>query len=421
MNRDVKSLTAEELVAQCRAWDQPDYRARQVLDWLYARRVTSWEAMTNVPQALRERLRTAYTLETLELVRRQGAPDGTQKFLWRLADGALIESVLIPASPDLYGTASDRHTLCVSTQVGCAHGCRFCASGLAGWKRHLRPHEIVEQVLAVERWHEAGGCQETASAALASSEAGAAALARDAARPLPARPLRPGRRPVDNVVVMGMGEPLANYEAVLRALRILNAPWGGAIGARKITLSTSGLAPQIRRLAEEPEQFRLAVSLHAPTDAVRNRLMPVNRRFPLAELTAALEYYQARKGRMLTFEYILIAGVNDMPGLVKPLAALARRLHAKVNLIPYNPVAGLPWQRPADKACEAFLAALLRQRIPATLRRERGGDIDAACGQLRLKTEQELGAAAPAGPRGGGAPTGGWADSETTTRPPEGR
>jgi 23S rRNA (adenine2503-C2)-methyltransferase len=176
----------------------------------------------------------------------------------------------------------------------------------------------------------------------------------------------------------------------LKALRILNAPWGGGIGARKITISTSGLAPQIRKLADEPEQFRLAVSLHGATDAVRNQIMPVNRKHPLKELIAACEYYQRQKGRMLTFEYILIAGVNDSIEQAKPLAALARKLSAKVNLIPYNNVEGLPWERPAEKTCEEFLAALEKQKVTATLRREKGHDIDAACGQLRLKTEKEL-------------------------------
>jgi len=195
---------------------------------------------------------------------------------------------------------------------------------------------------------------------------------------------------VDNIVVMGMGEPLANYEDLLKALRILNAPWGGGIGARKITISTSGLAPQIRRLAEEPLQFRLALSLHGATDATRDKIMPVNRKYPLRELTAACEYYQQQRGRMITFEYVLIAGVNDGLDQVKPLALLARRLKAKVNLIPYNRVEGLPWERPSEEAQEAFLKALEKQKVTATLRREKGGDIDAACGQLRLKTEREL-------------------------------
>jgi 23S rRNA (adenine2503-C2)-methyltransferase len=189
---------------------------------------------------------------------------------------------------------------------------------------------------------------------------------------------------------MGMGEPLANYENLLKALRILNAPWGGGVGARKITISTSGLAPQIRKLAGEPEQFRLAISLHGATDEVRNKIMPVNRKYPLKELVAACEDYQGQKGRMLTFEYILIAGVNDSLEQAKPLAALAKRLFAKVNLIPYNKVEGLPWDRPSEKVCEAFLSALKKQKVIATLRREKGHDIDAACGQLRLKTEREL-------------------------------
>ena len=203
-------------------------------------------------------------------------------------------------------------------------------------------------------------------------------------------------RLVSNLVIMGMGEPLANYENLLRALRVLNAPWGGGIGARKITISTSGLAPQIRKLAEEPLQFRLAISLHGATDATRDKIMPVNRKYPLRELTAACEYYQQKRGRMITFEYVLIAGVNDGLDQIKPLAALARRLKAKVNLIPYNRVEGLPWQRPGEEAQEAFLKALEKQKVSATLRREKGGDIDAACGQLRLKTERELaGLAAP--------------------------
>jgi 23S rRNA (adenine2503-C2)-methyltransferase len=195
---------------------------------------------------------------------------------------------------------------------------------------------------------------------------------------------------VDNLVIMGMGEPLANYENLLKALKILNAPWGGGIGARKITVSTSGLAPQIRKLADESLQFRLAISLHGATDEVRGKIMPVNRKYPLKELTAACEYYERKKGRMITLEYILIAGVNDGLDQIIPLANLAHRLHAKVNLIPYNKVEDLPWERPTEEVQEAFLAALERQEVTATLRREKGGEIDAACGQLRLKTEREL-------------------------------
>jgi 23S rRNA (adenine2503-C2)-methyltransferase len=364
---DIRSQTQEDLQARFAGWKEPAYRAAQLLQWLYTRRVTRWDAMTNLPAALRRRLSPAFSFYSFEMARRQGADDSTQKFLWRLSDGAFIETVLIQASPGLYGEASDRHTLCVSSQVGCAYGCRFCASGLDGWKRNLRAEEIVEQVLAVERWH----------AARPPSPSGPA-------------PAAPGARIVNNLVVMGMGEPLANYDNLLRALRILNAPWGGGIGARRITISTSGLVPQIRRLAEEPAQFRLAISLHGATDEVRARLMPVNTKYPLAQLAAAARYYQEKKGGMMTLEYILIAGVNDGPDQIKPLAALARGLAAKVNLIPYNPVPGLPWAPPEEAAQDRFLAALEREKAAATLRREKGRDIDAACGQLRLKTEQEL-------------------------------
>ena len=374
MLNDVKSLTRAELETQFTEWHQPVYRVTQLLEWLYSRRVTSWDAMSNLPKTLREKLAKQFLLQTLELVRKQGSHSSTQKFLWRLHDHSLIESVLIPANPALYGDASDRHTLCVSTQVGCACGCKFCASGLDGWKRNLATNEIVEQVMSVERL----GPQSTVRSQLSAAQPPTGNC---------------GLRTVDNLVIMGMGEPLANYDNLLKALRILNAPWGGGIGARKITISTSGLAPQIRKLAAEPEQFRLAVSLHGATDEVRNKTMPINRKYPLKELTAALEYYQSKKDRMMTFEYILIAGVNDSFEQAKLLAALARKLFAKVNLIPYNKVEGLPWEQPSKEVQGKFLAALKKQKIATTLRREKGHDIDAACGQLRLKTERELGQA----------------------------
>ncbi len=372
MNRDIKAQTLEELQAQFAAWDQPAYRVTQLLGWLYPQRATAWDQMTNLPKALRQRMAEEYSLNSLALVTRQGSDDTTQKFLWRLPDHALIESVLIPANPALYGDVSDRHTLCVSTQVGCAYGCAFCASGLDGWKRNLGVEEIVEQVLATERWHASRKPDPAVSETVAPEEIA----------PAP-------QRLINNLVMMGMGEPLANYENLLKAIRILNAPWGGGIGARKITVSTSGLAPQIRRMAEEPLQLRLAISLHGATDEVRDKLMPVNRKYPLRELTAACEHYMARKGRMITFEYVLIAGVNDALDQTKPLADLARRLHAKINLIPYNQVEGLPWQRPEEGAQQAFLEALEARDVTATLRREKGHDIAAACGQLRLRTERE--------------------------------
>jgi 23S rRNA (adenine2503-C2)-methyltransferase len=379
---DIKSQTRDELEARLKEWGEPAYRVDQLFQWLYVHQVTDWKGMTSLSTGLREKLSRDYLLHSLELVRKQGSQDTTQKFLWRLHDHSLIESVLIPANPALSGGASDRRTLCVSTQVGCAYGCRFCASGLDGWKRNLGVEEIVEQVLAVERWN---------TTATRSRESGTPNQPDAATYGVPeSRITDPASRFIDNLVIMGMGEPLANYENLIKALRILNAPWGGGIGARRITISTSGLAPQIRKLADEPLQFRLAISLHGATDEVRDRIMPVNRKYPLNELTAAAEYYQKKKGKMITLEYILIAGVNDDIEQAAPLARLAHRLKAKVNLIPYNQVDGLPWMRPAEPLQEAFLAALEKLKVTATLRREKGHDIDAACGQLRLKTDREL-------------------------------
>jgi 23S rRNA (adenine2503-C2)-methyltransferase len=246
--------------------------------------------MTNLPRPLRTRLVERFSLGKVDLVRVLGAQDTTRKFLFRLADGKLIESVLIPASPALYGGKSDRRTICVSTQVGCAYGCKFCASGLEGFSRNLSASEIVDQIIEVER---------TAG------------------------------EKIDNVVFMGMGEPLANFANVMRAVRIINAPWGLAIGARRVMVSTSGLAPQIRKLAEEPLQIRLAVSLHGATDEVRNRIMPINRRYNIETLLSACDYYVARKKQRLTFEYILIADVNDTDQQARLLSRHAAIAFAK--------------------------------------------------------------------------------------------
>lgn len=227
----IKSFAREELQAQLEQWNEPAFRTDQILFWLYSRRASSWDEMTNLPKLLRDRLQSTFSLGVIELFRKLGSRDTTQKFLWRLHDHSLVESVLIPASPSLYGEQSDRHTLCLSTQVGCAYGCKFCASGLDGWKRNLEPFEIVEQVIAIERWHDRQ--PEEMERIDGSPKAD---------------------RIINNLVIMGMGEPLANYANLLKALSILNAPWGGGIGARKITISTSGLAPQIRQLADEPFQ-----------------------------------------------------------------------------------------------------------------------------------------------------------------------
>ena len=348
---DLKSLQLEELREKLGNFGEPSYRAGQITDWLYKKRVESLENMTDLPQELRGRLAKLFAFERLEVVRVLGSQDATRKFLFRLSDGNLIESVLIPASPALYGEESDRRTICISTQVGCAYGCKFCASGLEGFSRNLRANEIIDQILAVER------------------ESG---------------------EKIDNIVFMGMGEPLANFDNVMTAIRIINAPWGLGIGARHITVSTSGLAPQIRKLANEPLQIRLAVSLHGATDDVRDQIMPINRKYNIAALLSACDYYTAHRRQRLTFEYILIAGVNDTEEQADFLAQHARRLSAKVNLIPYNSVEGLRWSRPSRNRQEKFLSILRADGVAATLRREKGHDINAACGQLRLQTKREL-------------------------------
>lgn len=344
----IESLTLDELTRHFAGQGEHSYRAKQVADWLYKKRVASFEAMTDLPAATRSRLAEEFSLVRPEVVRVLGSRDTTRKFLFRLGDGSLIESVLIPASPALYGETSDRRTACVSTQVGCAFGCKFCASGLEGFSRNLEASEIIDQLLVVEK------------------ESG---------------------EKINNIVFMGMGEPLANLTNLLRAIRVINAPWGLEIGARHITISTSGLAPQIRKLAGEPTQFRLAISLHGATDEVRNRIMPVNRKYNLATLLEACDHYVAQKKRLM-FEYILIAGVNDGDEQARKLAGHALRLSAKINLIPYNTVEGLEWSRPSRNRQETFLHILRERGAVATLRREKGHDIAAACGQLRLQTRR---------------------------------
>lgn len=347
------ALTLGNLEESISTTGQPSYRAKQVMEWAYARekRVESWEAMSNLPAALRSSLEEVHPIRMPEVVTVSGSKDTTRKLLLRLHDGELIETVLIPASPALYGEESDRRTLCVSSQVGCAYGCKFCASGLDGWKRHLSADEIVSQVLLAEKVS--------------------------------------GER-INNLVFMGMGEPMANYQNWLQAVLILNAPWGVGLGARKMTVSTSGLVPRIRDLADQPLQIRLAISLHGASDEVRSQIMPVNKKHPVAELMEACSYYSDRKKQMITFEYILIEGVNDAPSEARLLADRARGLRAKINLIPYNTVEGLPWKRPSEAAQEEFLSILQNRGIAATIRREKGHDIDAACGQLRRRVVTSL-------------------------------
>ena len=349
---NLNALTRSELAETLENHQQPKFRTDQVLDWLWKKRVRSIEEMSNLPAKLREVLTEEFSMVPPSPVGVLKSSDTTQKALFKLKDGRYVESVLIPASQALYGEKSDRLTLCVSSQVGCAYGCKFCASGLAGFSRNLTPDEIAGQVVEVER--------------------------------------ATGQR-VNNMVFMGMGEPLANINNLLKALELITQPWGIGIGARHLTISTSGLVPQIKKLADHPQQIRLAISLHGATDEVRNKIMPVNKKWGVDELFDALEYWNERKKQRLTLEYILIQGVNDSEKDAKTLASKAKRIQAKVNLIPYNTVEGLEWIRPSDERCRRFKSILTSAGVTATLRTEKGHDIEAACGQLRLKKETEEG------------------------------
>ena len=350
MRPSLFSQTPGDLSALLEELGEPSYRGTQILEWLWQKRTASLDAMSNLPAALREKLGERYTLQTLSHAKTQGSDDSTRKFLFRLHDGRYVECVLIPASPALYGERSDRRTLCVSSQVGCAYGCKFCASGLDGFTRNLTPDEIAGQVLLAE---ELSG------------------------------------EKVNNIVFMGMGEPLANLPHLLKAFELITSPWGIGIGARHLTVSTSGLVPQIRELADHPQQIRLAISLHGATDEVRERIMPINRKWPIVDLFDALRYWIARKKQKITLEYILIEGINDELAQAELLAKRAKSIRAKVNLIPYNTVEGLPWKRPAHSHCRKFRDVLSASEVSATLRLEKGHDIEAACGQLRLKEEKK--------------------------------
>lgn len=354
--------TLDSLTEQLRAQGEPAFRAKQILDWLYKKRARSWDDMTNLSKPLRAWLAETFDFMPASLVLNKQSHDVTDKLLLELRDHSLIETVIIRVPQEGVGIDHSRKTICISTQVGCAMACAFCASGLAGLKRDLSAGEIVAQLLHVcyredERTPRAR--QELAS--------------------------------FDNIVVMGMGEPLANYDALIRALTIVNADWGLGFGARRITVSTSGLVPKILKLADEDLGFRLAISLHGATDEVREKIMPVNRAFPLAKLIPAVRTFSEKHGRMVTLEFILIEGINDSLDQAAALRDIARDLHAHVNLIPYNTVEGLPWKRPSLTRQEKFADVLRAARISVTLRREKGHDIDAACGQLRLKTEKERG------------------------------
>jgi 23S rRNA (adenine2503-C2)-methyltransferase len=323
----------EQLVVEL---GEKPYRAKQIYEWVYQHQVTSYDAMTNLPLSFREKLEEIAPFQALDLATKQVSLDGTEKFLFRLHDGHLIESVLM-----VYDWG---HSICITTQVGCNIGCSFCASGLLGKSRDLTSGEIVAQVLEVERLS--------------------------------------GKK-ISNIVVMGIGEPFDNFDNLMKSLYTINHPWGLNIGARHITVSTSGIVPMIYKFADLKTQFNLALSLHAPNNELRTKLMKVNKAYPLAEVMDAIKYYVQTTNRRITFEYIMLNGENDLPQYAHELSDLIRGINAYVNLIPYNAVSELKYARSEKHVMLEFYDILKKRGITSTLRQEKGHDIAAACGQLR--------------------------------------
>jgi 23S rRNA (adenine2503-C2)-methyltransferase len=339
VKKDLLGLSKASLIAELDSLGEKPFRARQIFEWVYKRKVSDFSGMNNLGKSLRERLDAGYTLSTLAAYRVQRSKrDGTAKYLFQCSDGQLVESVFLPHE--------GRNTACLSTQVGCAMGCTFCATGESGFARNLSPGEIVAQVQGME------------------ADQGAE---------------------IHNLVLMGMGEPLHNWENVREAMSALLDPAGRQWGPRHITLSTCGIASGIDALRESGLKLRLAISLHAPEDGLRAGIMPINRRYPLKELMRSVRDYQAATQLQVTFEYTLFKGLNDSPDQAHAVATLLKGIESKVNLIPYNSVQGLDFQAPDFETVLAFQEILKKRGLIAMVRTEKGGDIDAACGQLRRR------------------------------------
>lgn len=335
-------LSVEEIQQALQPFGQPKFHARQIYNWMHYKNADSFEEMTDLSKAFRDELKANFTLKSLKLLVHQKSNDGTQKFLWELSDGRQIESVMIPAE--------DRITVCISSQVGCALACEFCATGEMGFIRNLTPGEMVEQILQVQKLIQ---------------------------------------RKVTNVVFMGMGEPFFNYNRVIQASHILGDDHGVAIAAKKITISTSGIIPPIYRFTDEKEPFALAISLHSATQELREQLMPVAKRFPLEELIESAQYYtKAYKRKRISFEYILLDGINDSPQHAKQLIKLLSPIRCKLNVIPCNEN-DLGYSAPSQAKIDAFMHILAQAPFTLTLRQNRGQDITAACGQLYAQTNKE--------------------------------
>ncbi len=338
----ISSYTLEQLAEQLKAMGQPAFRAKQIFHWLHQKLVTEFSAMTDQPKALLAKLEEEYYIAAPVIQRRQQSKDGTVKYLFRLADGNCIETVVMRYN---YG-----NTVCVSTQVGCRMGCRFCASTQAGRVRNLEAGEIAAEIYAAQK--------------------------------------DIGER-ISHIVLMGIGEPLDNFDNVMDFLTIISSPAGVNIGMRNISLSTCGIVPQIDKLAEKKLQLTLSISLHAPNNAMRSQMMPVNDAYPVEELIAACRRYQKVTGRRISFEYSMVRGVNDSPATAKELAKLIRGMGAHVNLIPINPVDGSPYSATDAENVKRFQNMLTDLGVNATVRRRLGSDISAACGQLRREAAKE--------------------------------
>jgi 23S rRNA (adenine2503-C2)-methyltransferase len=353
-------LTKEELREYLNTLNLPGYRADQIYGWIYQKQARTWEEMTNLPQDIRQKFKAQnLSLGCLEAVAQSEADDGTIKYLFELPDGQRVESVYIPEP--------DRRTVCLSTQAGCGMGCAFCATGQSGFIRNLTTAEMVDQVLSISRAHAHARVNASASVLKSSSD----------------------RRPIDNLVIMGQGEPFANYEPVMKAIRIFNDPEALGIGARHITVSTCGLVPGILKLSEESLQVNLAISLHSADDELRNRLMPINRKYPLRQLWEACRVYSDKTGRRITFEYAMIDGINDrdsdLEKLVKVMTGTLTRVPCHVNLIPLNPIPKSGFKSSNPWRVKEFSNRLNQAHIETTIRKERGRSLAAACGQLSAR------------------------------------
>ena len=349
--QELLGFAQEILEEKVAAWDLPAFRARQIYKWIYQKDISSFYDMSDLPKALRESLDQKAKISIPRVMKQKISEDGTRKFLFELSDKKKIETVLIPQSKD----KKPKHTLCISSQVGCPVACTFCATGASGFFRNLETYEIVGQVLGSRREVN--------------------------------RRLKAGEedRLITNIVFMGMGEPFLNYSNVIEAVHILNDHRGIDIGQRHITISTAGEISGIERLTRENLQITLAVSLHASNDRLRSQLIPLNRKYPLADLCKALEYYTETTGRRVTFEYMMLDDLNVSQSDAEDLVKIVQPLLANVNLIPYNKIEGSPFNRPGREKIMRFYHFLQKKGISVTLREERGADIDAACGQLAVR------------------------------------